>query len=743
MNKRLKWLFALSKKSVHKAIGLLRIRNGISFCVVLGSLVLLHACTSSSRIQPAPFVTSQSIPNGGFEAYDYLWWQPPQQYAGELDPAESRGGLHAWRMDLASYAYPVVTAITAPRPSSDSLYLALWIRTAAVTPQNAVSVRIQPSVAGEPARFLSLFGNRDLLFTGGTHTWKRFVVELGSHLPPDADRLTIYLRAHSGATGTVWFDDLSLITQRPAQNQQPEPTTIAPRPPLPPKPSEAVAFFQEKAPIALATASASNVFYRNDNIRITIAPDARQVPPESKLNWRISDYFGNTVLEDKGPARITTITVPTNASGYLEVEASLLSKQGTPSSARHSLVRFPYLRPPQPDSSYVFGSWVQQDDMLPHLGVRWTRVGSGWRYLEPQPNTWNPNLQQQELSQIRHFHAQGIRLIYLFGKVPPWAGPDAKRYAPEHEAAFRNYVRQTVERYKDWVDVWETMNEPYMPDLYKGTLEEIIRWHQIVYEEVKRADPDATVIGLGLSPRVPTLFRQMDDLLQRGIGRYFDAVALHTYGGLEAAGFTADLEATQALLNQHGLPHTQIYITEHGLSAPSSLAMERLQAQHLVRSLFESQAAGVQAFIWHMMSWPQGPTDRERNFAIVRTQPHSPNRMPRPAFAAAGIAAHMLGKAAFKKTFPNLPLTTKVYNYSSDTSSTTVIWDWGQKRTPLRLETDADELIVVNIMGNRSTYATQNGAIVLTATPDPLYVLGHITNIEISDIAGLNRQRKK
>lgn len=708
-------------------------RVRIAAVLICGGLILLsvHACTSTRISNLEPFSASQPIPNGDFESYAYHWWHPPDQYGGVLDPTESHEGLHAWRMDLASYPYAVYATTPADVPRADSLTLLVWMRTDDVQPSQAVSLRVQARINGTPSRFLAPKGIPDLLTTGSTQPWTAFHFTFAqADLPEGTDGLTVYLRAAPGATGTVWFDGLRLTSATLPSNLPSStraPRALAQRPTSPP--AEAPPYFRSDAEVRIIPSSATTISYADEPAAFVLVPNARTAIPNAVLHWRVLDYWGTPVLEDRGPAQRTTLALPDTLTGYFEVHATVRSGSAEGASSRLSLVRFPFRTPPTTAPTYPFGSWVQQNDLLPTLGARWTRLGTGWRYLEPEQGVWNTSMLQQEEAQVRHWHAQSIRMIYLFNKVPAWAGPDAKRYAPEHEDAFRAYVRSRVERYKAMVDIWETMNEPYIPELYNGSLDEIIRWHRVVYEEVKRADPTSTVIGLGLSPREPHLFQQMEDLLKKGIGTYLDGVALHTYGGLEAGGFAHDIRTTRRLLAAYGLADAPLFITEHGLSVPETLPHERLQAQHLVRSLLEAQAEDVQALIWHMMSWPQGPTDRERQFAIVRADASSPHRMPRPAFAAAAIMAHLLGNATFEKNISDLPSSLVAHRYQAKGRTITVLWDWGLPERTVRVTTPAETLEVWDIMGNRHYHTMTDNELQLTVGPDPLFVVGTIRAI--------------
>ena len=119
------------------------------------------------------------------------------------------------------------------------------------------------------------------------------------------------------------------------------------------------------------------------------------------------------------------------------------------------------------------------------------------------------------------------------------------------------YVNETVTRYKDYVKIWETWNEPdytnwqnaedwannppKKDDLYHwhGTIFEYIRLIRITYEVAKTVDPSCWVTagGLGYDNFLDAVLRYIDNPKDGSVtsdypalgGAYFDADAYHQY----------------------------------------------------------------------------------------------------------------------------------------------------------------------------------------------------------------------
>lgn len=689
--------------------------------VALGMVGAFEAAQGQDGLGP------NLLANGDFEAGGQDWWHPKDRYGGQLDTELRHGGLNSWRMELDEPEHEVYASRSGRIERGRDHHLSVWIRCREVAPANAISIRALQFAAGKPAGWYERDGRVELVQTGGSHGWHRFAISIpAARLKAETESLAIFVRAAAGSEGTVWFDDVALrvITgEAPAELVDAQAAPPLDLNELQEGQDDAAAFrdipFLDKVGegVEIDCGSDHNLIYGPEPARVTI-----QVAPRegARLNWIISDYHGRKV--DAGSGAGTT-TIEVARLGYFEVAARLTRDGEQIGAARTSFAHvaehpFEHTSPQHP-----FGSWVQQSDLLDDIGARWTRLGTGWKWLEPQRGKPNQRLWESLDAHVNGMAQSGIQPIFLFAKVPSWAGPHYKRVAPEHWDDFRSFVRKCVEGYRDQVDVWEVMNEPYIPTLFPGTLEEVMQWHRIVREEVDRGDAGGKVIGPCLNTRRDYLLAEMRDLLELGIGDLVDGIAIHTYGGLEATGFVQDIAKLRSLLREYDADKA-LYITEQGLSVPEELPMERLQAQHLARMILLSMQADVKAVIWHMMSWPQGGSAEQRDFAIVRARKDLQQRAPRPAFVAAGTVARVLGKARFVKAVEGLGTKIGAQVYERQGKPILALWNWGSPREQVEVSVGASEVIVVDLMGAREARRAPQGRLRIALTPDPVFVLG-------------------
>jgi GH35 family endo-1,4-beta-xylanase len=120
---------------------------------------------------------------------------------------------------------------------------------------------------------------------------------------------------------------------------------------------------------------------------------------------------------------------------------------------------------------------------------------------------------------IDAYRKANLNILGFLGSAPAWASwnPGVKHkyigftyfYQPKDEAAFMNYVRTVVSRYRGVIGEWQFQNEPWGASFWhkgydaatgkfepgESPAEDYAAWSKIAYEEMKRADPSAKMYG--------------------------------------------------------------------------------------------------------------------------------------------------------------------------------------------------------------------------------------------------------
>ena len=164
------------------------------------------------------------------------------------------------------------------------------------------------------------------------------------------------------------------------------------------------------------------------------------------------------------------------------------------------------------------------------LGVGAARIQSGWARCEQKKGKYEFGWLDEAVDGLCE---QGIRPWMCLAYGNPVYGAQkslGSRIFTDEETlrAWERYVTAVARRYKGRVSEWEVWNEPNLrgADQSAAYAELLIR----TAEAVRKVDPEAVIIGFGLS-RMPLGFtgRVLDIVRERGKLDLIDYVSFHPY----------------------------------------------------------------------------------------------------------------------------------------------------------------------------------------------------------------------
>ncbi len=411
-----------------------------------------------------------------------------------------------------------------------------------------------------------------------------------------------------------------------------------------------------------------------------------------------------------------------------------------------------YDAPSNPNS--YFGGHMDGINLEWHLqagrkiGIQWARCHDAlqtawWERIQPDgPDQW---LWPYDGAQTR-LDALGFSTLGEFCKTPTWASsakPDdpghPRQYPPGDWEAFARYVFTTVNHYKGSIKHWEVWNEPHYAGFWRGTPEQYAELLQIAYREAKRADPECLVIGGGgvWARRLDWIERMLD----AGGVQSMDALSIH-YAEPDIA--RELMPKLRELLDSHGVTGP-IWNSEANIPSTSFLDQirrEKLEPEaryhfrnacfELVRMYMENIANGVERVFYYAQVDPW----RQQTFPKPRVFEDSPaeggmwdeGRMLKPIAAAHAALALAIEGKTFKTRISRGDL--EVFIFEADNSATAVqyaTFDSFSRREQLRLPlpegAQAEDLTVIDVMGNESRAQAPDGEIVLLLAREPVYLL--------------------
>jgi len=472
--------------------------------------------------------------------------------------------------------------------------------------------------------------------------------------------------------------------------------------------------------IALKTGQSGQLFFLP--AEIVVRASARKPRIKGKARWRFEarDIDGRVVAmestETDDPTR--EIEFRFKDVGYFDISAELSDETGTLREKKFSVGAVEPLR--EADDAVTegspFGLWVGGFTLQERLGIRWARIycqpwdfepaDGGYKWIAPNRQPFHRNLAGK---------FPKMRFICFFRGMPQWLTtrpdrPDSKKFPPKDWDEYGRFIRYYVSNTKDLVKVWEVWNEPVPYAYWMGTIEEVVKLHEVTYKAVHAAQPEAIVIG-----PCPYTFKWdfLEKFFELGGAQWIDAVVVHAYRpyakGPEETGYFDDLMRLRDMIARH--PHLKdIYITELGWH--SWQVGERRQADYLVRSIVQTLAADVRVIIWHMFwDW------KSEDAGILRH-----DQTPKPALIAYAVLAQRLLRARYLGPVTGLTGKSLGYRFKKDGAERWVLWNWGDRPGNVELNVGDRACTVCDMFGRPVEARPAGGRLRLRLDAHPKYV---------------------
>ncbi len=295
-------------------------------------------------------------------------------------------------------------------------------------------------------------------------------------------------------------------------------------------------------------------------------------------------------------------------------------------------------------------------------GVRWTRIGLGWRNLEPSKGSYSSYYLADEDAAVKAATDAGAKIIVDVLESPQWASDSTNKYAaPKDPQDLANFMSFIANRYKGKVAAYEIWNEengsrfwPSGPNAAAYT-----QMLKAAYPAIKAADSSAQVVFGGLANAD---YHYVEQAYAAGAKGYFDVMGVHPYtcnsptdywyvnaneqwvGG--DGGYAPKTGERMTMYSYLGYREVHksmvaagdnkpIWFTEMGWSSANAgcAVSEQTQASYLTQ---EYQIAGqdpyVQVALWYNFRedyWSTGSSDWDGGFGLMRK-----DFTPKPAYYA-------------------------------------------------------------------------------------------------------------
>ncbi len=339
-------------------------------------------------------------------------------------------------------------------------------------------------------------------------------------------------------------------------------------------------------------------------------------------------------------------------------------------------------------------------------GVKWSREEFSWARIEVAPGKYDWSFYDQVVATAKR---HGISVYGLLAYWSPWTKP----YTAEGIEDYCRFATAAVTRYRDDIRDWEVYNEPNIffwqgpRDMYAELL---IKAHAAI----KQANPNARVLGCSTAGIDLDFIRRTMEL-----GAPFDVLTIHPYRGrMDDRQFISDLQEAAEVAKQADGTRRPVWITEMGWAthvlhnsstAGFRVTTQRDQACLIARSYIDAIASGVTSNVsWYdFRNDGTDPFNFEHNMGIVTR-----DFRPKPSYRAYATVATMLDGLHVDGEL-KLGENVVAYRFTDDEGESTVLALWstiGQQTIKLPATRD---IILVDLMGDRTTLEPTDGRISL------------------------------
>lgn len=229
-------------------------------------------------------------------------------------------------------------------------------------------------------------------------------------------------------------------------------------------------------------------------------------------------------------------------------------------------------------------------------GIKWVRTGANWSTVEITKGSFDWT---QVDRVVNYADSHDLSILFVIAYTPGWANRDKGiNYPPDNVSDWENFVRITINRYKNKVKYWNIWNEPNSLDFFAlGKDVFVERIFLPAARVIRSADPGAFIVGPGLahlnSLNAEWYFWMKYILTQ--CSDYIDIVSHHIYKN-EGVYYIYELleigesliPSVRSIIEETGHSAKPLWITETGWNTREF--SENVQAERYLEMLQKQRA---------------------------------------------------------------------------------------------------------------------------------------------------------
>jgi hypothetical protein len=267
---------------------------------------------------------------------------------------------------------------------------------------------------------------------------------------------------------------------------------------------------------------------------------------------------------------------------------------------------------PIPIPETFFGMTIyNQVSVYPTVPIGYLGKGDGtsWPFIEQVQGVFNWTA-LDEYVQVAQEH--GLSFYWTNANIPPWAAADQNSCSYYQGTKIKactsmvnniqyldDFINALVGRYQGKIQMYELWNEPNVPNVFTGTIPQMVELTQHVYADVRAGDPSALIAGPSSSGA-----NWLESYFKQGGPEGVDMIDLHGYPNV---GLNDVPEAIVAFRNVNwrinmaaiGLQGKPIWDSENSWGGPNANQDPDFRASFVARSLLEHWSVGMPEAFWY------------------------------------------------------------------------------------------------------------------------------------------------
>ncbi|WP_146605050.1 sugar-binding protein [Jiangella anatolica] len=524
--------------------------------------------------------------------------------------------------------------------------------------------------------------------------------------------LVDYFRLTDGPTGTLLVDDVLAVT----------PPGTAPT-------------------LTIEPVVVGNAFDAGQPVRIGFASNAERV------SWTVRDAYGNRV--ETGSAAVAglggEIPLQVSAVGWYAVDLVATAAGGVVTTGGTDLS---ILEPFDPGattdrrigvSTHYGQAWDPVTiPLIARAGFSSARDEAYWAQQERTPGVfaWTPKVE----TYANAFEDNGIDFLNILAYGNPLYHAGEAPATQEGWDAYARYALASMERFGTDDTIYELWNEWNWRDRSGPAGATAANYFGLVRttsQAVRAQYPDAYLVAGALAP-MDDWQAWVQEFVDLGGLDHVDAFSTHPYvfpGEPEA--YLAHLQILRSIFAAAGHADMPILITEHGWPTGTSprAVSETVQARNLTRAQLLAIANGVERYTTYDFKDDGTDSDElEHRFGIIRNEADERGAYtPKPAYVANAILTRTIaGKPFLREETP----ATGVHDVVLDAGSGDELhaaWATSGAQTSALAFSTTGAVTVTDLYGAEHVLSPgTDGAVHVAVGPEPVYVSGPITGVEVS-----------